>query len=156
MPRIRPIDAPKEQQTADGNDPYGLGPYDAVLLSDAGHLSQFGAFLETLHPGSQSSRQHWHENEDEFIYMLSGEVVLLEDDEEVLLVTGDAATFKAGVPVYHCLQNRSDKPATYLVVGNRAENDTFHYKDDRSRVVRNGRKRTVFNEANEVIRKYER
>lgn len=156
MPRIRSDNARTEQHVASGDDPYNLGPYDAVLLSDAGELTQFGAFLETLHPGSRSSRQHWHENEDEFIYMISGEVMLLENDQETQLIAGDAATFKAGVAVYHCLENRSDRPATYLVAGTRAEIDVIHYRDDGSRVERKGRRRLVFNADNEMIREFER
>ncbi|KJS09299.1 MAG: hypothetical protein VR78_16220 [Hoeflea sp. BRH_c9] len=155
MPRIGPDDARKEMPDSAG-DPFGLGTYEALLLGDAGGLTQFGAFLETLHPGSQSSRQHWHENEDEFIYMIAGEVILLEDDRETLLVPGDAATFKAGVPVAHCLQNRSQTPASYLVVGTRAGRDVCHYRDDGSRIEREGRKRKVRNAQGEVIREYER
>ncbi len=67
------------------------------LLSDAGGLTQFGAFIETLPPGSRSSRKHWHEREDEFVYLISGTVVLHEGDKESVMRPGDAATFKAGV-----------------------------------------------------------
>ena len=156
MPRIRPEEALTEQHLDGAADPFGLGSYEAVKFGDSGGLAQFGAILETLHPGSQSSRQHWHENEDEFIYMVSGEVVLLEDDQEMVLRRGDAATFKAGVPLAHCLQNRSPSPATYLVVGSRAGRDVIHYRDDGSRIERVGRERTVFDASGEVIRKYER
>lgn len=155
MPRIRPDDARKEISDS-ADDPFGLGSFEALLLGDACGLTQFGAVLETLHPGSQSSRQHWHENEDEFIFMISGEVVLLEDDQETLLVPGDAAAFKAGVAVAHCLQNRSRTPASYLVVGTRAGRDVCHYRDDGSRIERDGRKRKVRNAHGEVIREYER
>ncbi len=156
MPRIRPEDARKDQGFDGANDPFGLGSYEAVLFGDSGGLTQYGALLETLHPGSQSSRPHWHEHEDEFLYMVSGEVILLEDDQETLLVPGDAATFKAGVPVAHCLQNRSLAPATYLVVGTRSEREVIHYRDDGSRIERDGRKRTVLNAKGEVVRGYER
>ncbi len=156
MPRIKPDTALREQQLDGADDPYRLGTYESILFSDTGGLTQFGAFLETLHPGSQSSRQHWHENEDEFIYVISGEVVLLEDDLETLLVPGDAATFKAGVPAAHCLQNRSQNPASYLVVGTRAERDVLHYRDDGSRIEREGRKRKVHDAQGTVIREYER
>jgi uncharacterized cupin superfamily protein len=88
--------------------------------------------------------------------MVSGEVVLLENGRETLLAPGDAATFKAGAPVFHCLHNRSNKPATYIVVGNRAANDVFHYLDDGSRVERKGRKRTVFDAQGQIGREYER
>tara|TARA_R110002020_G_scaffold6689_12_gene28409 strand:+ start:68 stop:538 length:471 start_codon:yes stop_codon:yes gene_type:complete len=156
MPRIKPDEARKEYQPEGDGDPYGLGSYEAILFSEAGGLTQFGAFVETLHPGSRSSRQHWHENEDEFIYMLSGEVVLLEDDRESVLLAGDAATFKAGAASAHCLHNRSPAPASYLVVGTRSDRDVVHYRDDGSRVEREGRRRTVRDASGAVIREYER
>lgn len=156
MPRIRPDDALKDQHLDSADDPFGLGSYDSVLFSDTGGLTQFGAFLETLHPGSQSSRQHWHENEDEFIYVISGEVVLLEDDQETLLVPGDAATFKAGTPVAHCLHNKSEVPATYLVVGARAERDIIRYRDDGTMIERTGRRRVVKDAQGALVREYER
>lgn len=112
-------------------DPYNLGSghYQAWPLSEAGGLTQFGAFVETLNAGATSSQRHWHENEDEFLYMLSGELVLVEDDGEHILRPGDAGTWKAGVANGHHLHNRSDAPATYLMVGTRAEKDICHYPD---------------------------
>jgi len=107
----------------------GLGEYTAWPLSDAGGLTQFGAFVETLHPGSKSSIRHWHEQEDEFVYLLEGEIVLVDDEGEHPMRPGDAAAFKAGVANGHHLQNRSDAPATYLVVGTRAKHDVCHYPD---------------------------
>ncbi|WP_343081754.1 cupin domain-containing protein [Ostreiculturibacter nitratireducens] len=106
----------------------GTGPYSFRLLSDPGGLTQFGAFIEELPPGSRSGRRHWHETEDEMIYVLSGEVVLVEDAETVLRA-GDAAAWPAGSPVGHRLDNRSDRPARYLVIGARNERDTIHYPD---------------------------
>ena len=55
-------------------------------MSEAGGLTQFGAYLHTLQPGAQSSDRHWHEGEDEFLYMLAGEATVIEDDGEHLLV----------------------------------------------------------------------
>lgn len=128
MPIIRPIDAHLEQGVGEGINAE-LGPYSARLLSDTGGLTQFGAFLETLPPGSRSSHQHWHEQEDEFIYMLSGVATLLEGDSATAMLPGDAATFKAGVALGHCLENRSDADCTYLVVGTRSPNDVVHYSE---------------------------
>lgn len=88
--------------------------------------------------------------------MISGEVVLLEDDRETVLVSGDAATFKAGAPIAHCLHNRGSAPASYLVVGTRSPHDVVHYRDDGSRMDREGRKRTVRDASGQVIREYER
>ncbi|WP_082400618.1 cupin domain-containing protein [Gemmobacter sp. LW-1] len=106
----------------------GIGPYRYQLLSDPGGLTQFGAFIEELPPGSTSGRRHWHEAEDEMILMLAGEVVLVEDSE-TLLRAGDAACWPAGQPVGHRLDNRSDAPARYLVIGTRNEADVIHYTD---------------------------
>ena len=106
----------------------GPGPYRYQLLSDPGGLTQFGAFFEELPPGSSSGHRHWHEAEDEMILMLSGQVVLVEDDETPLSA-GDAAAWPAGHPVGHRLDNRSDAPARYLVIGTRATRDRIHYTD---------------------------
>jgi uncharacterized cupin superfamily protein len=104
------------------------GPYRYQLLSDPGGLSQFGAFLEELPSGSNSGHRHWHEAEDEMIVMLSGEVVLVEDSETTLRA-GDVACWPAGHPVGHRLDNRSDAPARYLVIGTRSARDRIHYTD---------------------------
>ncbi len=103
--------------------------YTAWPFSDQGGLTQFGAFVETLHPGAWSSQSHWHEAEDEFLYMLAGEVVLIEDAGEVILRPGDAACWPRGTPNGHHLINRSDQPATYVVAGTRAPEDECHYPD---------------------------
>ncbi len=136
MPVIRAKDAKLDRS----DDPHPvLGHYTARLFSDTGGLTQFGAFTETLPPGAMSSLRHWHANEDEFIYMLSGEVIVHEGDMQTPLHPGDAACFKAGTPVGHYLQNASDADATYLVVGTRALSDVVTYPDH-DRVLRNNRK----------------
>ncbi len=106
-----------------------LGRYRAELLSDTGGLTRFGAFVETLAPGAVSSDRHWHENEDEFLYMLSGEATVIEDDGAHVLHPGDAACWKAGVANGHQVRNRSCAPCSYLVVGTRAVSDRVHYSD---------------------------
>lgn len=98
-------------------------------LSDAGGLTQYGAFVEELMPGARSSQRHWHEAEDEFLYALAGEVTVAEDDGEHPLAPGDAACWPKGTANAHCLVNRSDRPATYLIVGTRAPEDACHYPD---------------------------
>jgi uncharacterized cupin superfamily protein len=154
MPVIRAEDAKHEVGAGD------LGAYDALLFSDTGGLTQFGAFLEILSPGARSSELHWHETEDEFVYLMSGELVLVEGDERGVVETpmrpGDAATFKAGVPLGHFLHNRSDAPASYLVVGTRTTTDRWHYPLKDEHVARDGAKRTVRNGKGEIIREYER
>ena len=82
------------------------GAYSSARLSEDGGLKQFGAYIETLEPGSRSSDRHWHEQEDEFLYMLSGEATLIENDGEHLLASGDAACWPAGTPNAHHLVNR--------------------------------------------------
>jgi uncharacterized cupin superfamily protein len=124
-------------------------PYAALVagrssrrLGDAAGLTQFGANLVTLQPGAAASQRHWHENEDEFVWMVSGALVLVEDDGETPLGAGDAAAWKAGVAVGHHLVNRSDAPATFLVIGTRAAADVGHYTDpdvDMIARVENGR-----------------
>lgn len=104
----------------------GLGRYSYQLLSDPGGLTQFGAFIEVLHPGARSGFRHWHATEDEMVYILTGEVLLIEDSE-TLLRPGEAAAWPAGHPIGHCLENRSATDASYLVIGTRHKCDTFHY-----------------------------
>jgi len=92
-------------------------------------LTQFGVNLLRLPPGAWSSQRHWHVREDEFVYVLSGEVTLVSDDGEEVLRAGDAAGFKADDPDGHCLQNRSDRDAVVLEIGSRMEGETAHYSD---------------------------
>ena len=98
-------------------------------LGNAAGLTQFGVNLTTLKPGAASAQRHWHLAEDEFIYVLAGEVVLCEDGGELLMRAGDAAGFKAGVANGHCLINRSDRDAVYLEVGTRAAGERAEYPD---------------------------
>jgi uncharacterized cupin superfamily protein len=107
----------------------GLGSYSYQLISDPGGLTQFGAFIEVLPPGSRSGFRHWHETEDEMVYILAGEVVLIEGSETVLQA-GEAAAWPAGMAVGHCLENRSAQDARYLVIGTRNPRDTFHYPEN--------------------------
>ncbi len=104
-----------------------MGTFRAELLSDVGGLSQFGAFTETLTPGSRSSNLHCHLNEDDFAFVLTGTVTLREGDALTDMPPGTAATFKAGAPVGHYLINCTDAPVTYLVVGTRSGDDTVTY-----------------------------
>jgi uncharacterized cupin superfamily protein len=116
-----------------------MGAFEAELLSDSGGLTQFGAFTETLAPGARSSDRHWHEQEDEFLLMLSGEATVIEDDGPHVLRPGDATCWPAGVANGHHVINRSTQPCTYLVVGTRAPSDRVHYSDiDKLYVRENG------------------
>ncbi len=98
-------------------------------LGNAVGLDQFGVNLTRLKPGAQSSQRHWHQNEDEFVYILEGEVVLCEDGGETVLRPGDAAGWKAGVANGHCLINRSARDAVFLEIGARAKTERAEYPD---------------------------
>jgi uncharacterized cupin superfamily protein len=98
-------------------------------LGDMFDLSQFGVNLVTLPPGSWSSLRHWHETEDEFVYVLEGELTLVDNDGEHVLKPGMCAGFKAGISNGHHLVNKTGKPATYLEVGTRAESARAFYSD---------------------------
>jgi uncharacterized cupin superfamily protein len=98
-------------------------------LARSAGLTQFGVNICTLAPGAQSSQRHWHENEDELVYVLEGEVVLCEDGGETVLKPGDAAAWKAGVANGHCLINRSDRDTIFIEVGTRAAAERAHYPD---------------------------
>ncbi|GAB3399448.1 cupin domain-containing protein [Massilia agilis] len=99
-------------------------------LGDAAGLTQFGVNLLQLSPGSWSAQRHWHSHEDEFVYIVSGEVVLVTDEGEQVMRAGDCAGFPAGVPNGHHLVNRSDKVAVCLEVGTRnPQQDRAEYPD---------------------------
>src|SRR5476649_2032807 len=92
-------------------------------LGDVVGLTQFGVNITCIDPGAASALRHWHEQEDEFIYMLEGELVLIENDGETVLKPGDAAGFKAGSGIAHKLVNRGSRDAVYFEVGTRAKAD---------------------------------
>ncbi|HUN27204.1 MAG TPA: cupin domain-containing protein [Steroidobacteraceae bacterium] len=97
-------------------------------LGDAAGLTQFGVNLTRLPSGCWSSQRHWHTGEDEFVFVVEGEVVLVTDTGEETLRAGDSAGFKAGAAVGHQLQNRSDREAIILEVGSRnPETDEVFY-----------------------------
>ncbi|MES2472570.1 MAG: cupin domain-containing protein, partial [Pseudomonadota bacterium] len=106
-------------------------PYDTPCrarekhkLGDAAGLTQFGVNLLRLKPGVWSSQRHWHRTQDEFVYVLEGEVVLVTDSGEEVLKAGDCAGFKCGEEEGHHLQNRSTRDALVLEVGTRNDTDT--------------------------------
>ncbi|HYD04316.1 MAG TPA: cupin domain-containing protein [Reyranella sp.] len=98
-------------------------------LGDAFGLTQFGVNLLELAPGTWSSQRHWHEREDEFVYVLEGEVTLVTERGETVLTAGMVAGFRAGEPDGHHLVNRSNAPARVLEVGSRDEREVAHYAD---------------------------
>lgn len=111
-------------------------PYDKPVkarrwkaLGQAAGLTQFGVNLLTLPPGVWSSQRHWHAKEDEFAYVLSGEVTLVMDEGEEIMSAGDCIGWKAGVKNGHVLQNRSANDAVILIVGGRDDEDHGEYSD---------------------------
>jgi uncharacterized cupin superfamily protein len=98
-------------------------------LGDAAGLTQYGVNLLRLPPGAWSSQRHWHAKEDEFIYVLSGEVVLVTGAGQEVLRAGDCAGFKGGDPDAHCLQNRSTVDVRVLEIGSRIPGEHSTYPD---------------------------
>jgi uncharacterized cupin superfamily protein len=99
-------------------------PFDADVagrfgrrLAPATGLTDFGVSHVVLKPGAWSSQRHWHDGEDEFLVMLEGEAVLVEDDGPVALRPGDVAAFPKGVRNGHHLRNESDRDCAFVVFG---------------------------------------
>jgi uncharacterized cupin superfamily protein len=140
MPKIDIAKLPTDSRT---NYP---PPFDRVVvgrqrkrLGNAAGLEQFGVNLTTLKPGAASALRHWHEQEDEFVYMIEGEVVLIEDEGETVLKPGDAAGFKADSANGHQLVNRSQRDAVYLEIGTRSKYERVDYPDVDLMVIRDDR-----------------
>ena len=100
-----------------------------LKLGDAGGLEDFGVNLTSLPPGKWSAQRHWHRNEDEFVFVVQGEVVLVEDQGETLLRAGDCAAFPKNSGNGHHLQNRSTAVATYIEIGSRHPDDLITCSD---------------------------
>ncbi len=98
-------------------------------IGDALGLTHFGVNLVHVPPGEVSSQRHWHSEQDEFVYMLEGELTLITDAGEQSLRPGQAAGFPANKADGHCLRNDSDAHAAYLVVGDRPPGDVCSYSD---------------------------
>ena len=125
-------------------------PYDEpcrarvrTRLGDVAGLTQFGVNLLRLPPAAWSSQRHWHTGGDEFVYVLSGEVVLVTDGGEEVLRAGDTAGFPAGDTNGHCLQNRSSADARVLEIGTRVPGEMAYYSDI-DMVAQTGGDRTVY------------
>jgi uncharacterized cupin superfamily protein len=103
--------------------------YEQHRVGDAAGLTQFGVNRVVMAPGAQTSLRHWHEVQDEFVIILSGEAVLIEEGMETVLRVGDCAGFKAGVENGHCFANRSDEPVIMFEIGTHCDDDTAHYPD---------------------------
>lgn len=98
-------------------------------LGDVFGLTGFGVNLTDLEPGAASGHRHAHTKEDEFVYVVSGEVVLVTDNGETVMTPGMVAGYKAGNGLHHHIVNRSGKTATILEIGSRIEGDEATYSD---------------------------
>ena len=130
MPKIDPATVPA--RTGSAYPP----PFDAPCaarirrrMGEAGRLQDFGVNLLTLPSGNWSSQRHWHSHEDEFVWVVEGELTLITDSGEEILGPGDCAAFKAGNPDGHHLVNKSGRPAKVLEIGNADANDRCVYSD---------------------------
>jgi uncharacterized cupin superfamily protein len=130
MPRID-IPAVPERKGTSYPSPFDAPCAERVRqrLGNAGGLTDFGVNLMRLPPGNWSSQRHWHSHEDEFVYVLEGELTLIEDGGEMVLRTGDCAAFPKGSGNGHHLINRSSAMAVYLEVGSRQGADVTTCSD---------------------------
>lgn len=130
MPRIDPETVEQTNRTT-----YPM-PFAAEMgrrhfrrLGAAGGLTEIGVSHIVLEPGGVSSQRHWHEGLDEFVVILDGEAVLVEDQGETAMRAGDCAVFPKDVANGHRLVNRSDRPCAFLAIDNRGGEGDCHYPD---------------------------
>jgi uncharacterized cupin superfamily protein len=142
----------KGQGPSKTRDDPAFGAMHTTSFSDAAGIKQFGASLQTLQPGATSSVRHWHEQEDEFLFVISGEVTVIENDGPHVLQPGDAACWPAGVPNAHHVRNQSDQPCSYMVVGTRLTQDICHYPDVGKTLYTEGDVWRVEDAAGQVLR----
>ncbi len=112
-------------------EPYAsqMAGRSSLRLGDAAGLTQFGANLVILQPGARSSLRHWHRNEDEFVMVTEGELILVQDEGEYVMRPGDCAAWPAGDSNGHCFLNRTDREARFLVVGTKSPDEVVTYSD---------------------------
>ncbi|HLX28439.1 MAG TPA: cupin domain-containing protein [Casimicrobiaceae bacterium] len=136
LPALDPETAP-EHRGSTYPEPFRSRMGDRIKhrLGDACGLTRFGVNLVTLPPGGQSALRHWHTLQDEFVYVVEGEVVLATNDGEQTLRAGECAGYPAGKRDAHHFVNRSAAPARYLEIGNREGGDIAFYPDDDLRII---------------------
>ncbi len=112
-------------------EPYAsmMAGRSSLRLGEAGGLTQFGVNLVRLAPGALSSLRHWHLAEDEFVMMTEGHCIMVTDQGETEMGPGDCAAFPANTPDGHHFINRTDQPASFLVVGSKAKREVATYSD---------------------------
>jgi uncharacterized cupin superfamily protein len=134
-PRTSTVYPPEFAGAVNGREKRALGDFFG--------LTQYGVNLTTLAAGSWSSHRHWHENEDEFVFVVKGEITLIDDAGEHLLTPGMCAGFKAGVRNGHHLVNKTTTPVTYLEIGTRAPIERAYYPEADMFFEKDGAKTTV-------------
>lgn len=134
-------------------------PHDAEVAGrsslragDAGGLTQFGANIVILPPGANASMRHWHEAEDEFLVVLEGELILVDDDGEHPMLPGECAAFPAGQPNGHRMINRGTDEGRFLVVGTKARAEVVHYPDHGLKLTQEGGRNTMTQEDGTPLR----
>ena len=113
--------------------------YQQQRVGDAAGLTRMGINRVVLPPQSKTALRHWHEVDDEFVIVISGEVVLREEEGETILRAGDCAGFKAGVANGHAIESRRDEAAVLFEIGTRDEIETVHYPDADLRYEKRGK-----------------
>ena len=132
LPAIDPASVPERKGVTQYPEPFKalVAGRARRVLGDALGLKNFGVNLTRLDPGANSSMRHWHSLEDEFIYVVDGELTLITDDGEQALTPGMAAGFPAGKPNAHQLVDRGSRIAAYLEIGDRRPGDEVTYPDN--------------------------
>ena len=103
--------------------------YKKIKVGDLGGLTQFGVNKTILPTNSATAMRHWHEEEDEFVFIISGSAILVDKDGEHEMNAGDCATFKAGDNNGHAIVNKSNEDVVLLEVGTRSQKEIVHYTD---------------------------
>ena len=131
LPALDP-DTVAEVRRSGYPEPYRsrMGDRAKRKLAEACGLEKLGVNLVTLGPGGQSALRHWHTIDDEFVYVLSGEVVLVTDEGEQVLRAGMCAGYPGGARNAHHFINRSGAPVRYLEIGANTPGDNAFYPDD--------------------------
>jgi uncharacterized cupin superfamily protein len=142
----------KGQARTKSPDEANLGVMETVNFSDTGGIKQYGAYLQTLQPGAKSSTRHWHEKEDEFLFVVLGQATIVENDGPHVLGPGDAACWPGGEPNAHHVLNESSQPCSYLIVGTRLTHDVCHYPDAGHTLYTEGEIWRVEDAAGQVLR----
>lgn len=129
-PALDPLSLPGQKGTGYPTEYTGrIIDRERRALGDAFGLTQFGVNLTHLPPGEISAQRHWHSSEDEFVYIVDGELTLVTDVGETIMTAGMVAGFPAGVENGHHLVNKSNHMAAFLEVGTRADADEGYYPD---------------------------